>query len=257
MVKSYPWRTRSTGLAAALILLLAFVPAPAHAQGIGLAQLMKITDWGTESLVLFDQFEYAPVTEGGPVGADIVGWYGGAFSRLWLDAEVEQETESSAGEGEFTLAYGRLVTPYFDALIGGKVDAEWEDDLHSRIHLAVGLEGVAPLRFELSPMLYITRSGQISGEVTAEYSLLITQKLVFTPRAEVTAAIQAVPEWGIGSGLNQVESGVRLRYEFVREFAPYLGVSWNRTFAETAKMAAARGEERESARWFVGLRFWR
>jgi len=37
-----------------------------------------------------------------------------------------------------------------------------------------------------------------------------------------------VPEFGIGAGLDSVEIGVRLRYEIVREFAPYIGVeqSW-------------------------------
>lgn len=49
-------------------------------------------------------------------------------------------------------------------------------------------------------------------------------------------------EASTGSGLSDINAGLRLRYEIKREFAPYIGVSWNRQFSRTASMAKAKGE---------------
>jgi hypothetical protein len=47
-----------------------------------------------------------------------------------------------------------------------------------------------------------------------------------------------------------------VRYEFRREFAPYVGVDWNRKFFGTADLASAAGEKSGAARLAAGLRFW-
>lgn len=244
-------------IAGFVFLLFAGSLQSASAQGIGLAQLMKITDWGTESLVLFDQMEIAPATTGTPLSGEVTAWYGGAFSRLWVDGDFAQMlSEGGGGEAEATVSYGRLVTPFFDLLAGARWQGRWEDERDDRFQLAVGLRGVAPLRFELSPTVYVTPQGDLSGRLTAEYQLLITQRLVLTPDVELRAALQEVPEWQVGSGLNSVDAGVRLRYEPVREFGPYVGLRWNRAFASTARMREAAGETAEGVEAVAGLRFW-
>ncbi|MDZ7694986.1 MAG: copper resistance protein B [Balneolaceae bacterium] len=58
---------------------------------------------------------------------------------------------------------------------------------------------------------------------------------------ETSVALQDVPEWGVGSGFNDIGLGFRLRYEFAREFAPYIGINWERKLGETADMARAGG----------------
>src|SRR3546814_3879622 len=55
--------------------------------------------------------------------------------------------------------------------------------------------------------------------------------------AEVNFALQDVPETGVGSGLSDFELGLRLRYEVVKEFAPYVGVEWARKVGDTARFA--------------------
>jgi copper resistance protein B len=47
-----------------------------------------------------------------------------------------------------------------------------------------------------------------------------------------------------------------LRYEIRREFAPYIGVTWNRTYGKTADYAKDEGEDRSEARLVVGVRLW-
>ncbi|MCQ2045295.1 copper resistance protein B, partial [Stutzerimonas kunmingensis] len=52
------------------------------------------------------------------------------------------------------------------------------------------------------------------------------------------------------------EVGLRLRYEIVREFAPYIGVTWSRAYGNTADMARDEGEDVDEARFVAGIRLW-
>jgi copper resistance protein B len=237
--------------------VLLALAGPADAQGIGLKQLKHMMAWGTGSLILFDQLEYAPGGEGRPLSLDATGWYGGAYNRLWFRAEGEQLTTEGIGEAEVQLSYGRLVTAYFDALAGVRVDQQWGDGSDTRAHLAVGLVGLAPLRFEFSPTLFLSQEGDLSARLEAEYQVLITQRLVASPEIELNAALQDVPEWGVGSGLNDVELGLRLRYEFSRKFAPYVGYEWMRRVGGSADFAREAGEGVSDGAFVAGLRVWR
>ena len=240
-----------------LALLLLALARPLGAQGLGLAQLKHMMSWGTGSLVLFDQLEYAPRAEARPISLDVTGWYGGAYNRVWFRAEGEQGTAEDGGEGEASVFYGRLVTPYWDALAGVRVDGLWGDDTATRASLAVGFVGLAPIRFEFSPTLFLSQDGDLSGRLEAEYQILVTQRLVAEPELELNAALQEVPEFGVGRGLNDVELGMRLRYEFRREFAPYIGYSWTRRMGGTADLARAEGEPVSEGAFVAGLRVWR
>ena len=255
--ESRRWGSRSLAVAAVAVLLSSFA-APAASQGIGREQLKEMMAWGTGSLILFDKLEYIPdQTLGRPVELDLIGWYGGAYNRLWFRGEGEQLTSRKAGEGEAHVYYGRLVTPYWDALAGVRVDGAWGEESDARAHLAVGVVGLAPMRFELSPTVFLSQDGDLSGRFEAEYQVLITQRLVIEPELELNAALQSVPEWGVGSGLSDVELGLRLRYEIRREFAPYIGYSWVRRVGETADLARAEGESAAEGTFVAGLRVWR
>lgn len=233
------------------------VPRPVAAQGIGMEQLKEMMAWGTGSLVLIDQLEYAPSSNGRPISLDAVAWWGGAYNRLWFKTEGEQLTTDSDGEVEGHLYYGQLVTAYFDALAGVRVDRRWGAETGTRAHLALGLEGLAPMRFEFSPVLFVSHEGDVSARLVAEYQLLITQRLVASPEIELNAALQDVPEWGIGSGLNDVELGMRVRYEFRPEFAPYIGYAWKRRIGATARLARDDGSATSDGAFVAGFRVWR
>ena len=119
-----------------------------------------------------------------------------------------------------------------------------------------GVQGLAPYWFEVDAAAFVSDDGDVSARLEAEYELFLTQKLILQPRAELDFAVQDVPELGIGSGLSTAEAGLRLRYEFRREFAPYIGVSWRRAFGETADFTRADGEDVESISFVAGLRLW-
>jgi copper resistance protein B len=251
------FKQRSIGLGAVLLVLVLYSARPAGAQGIRLEELREMMSWGSGSLVLVDELEYTVGTDGGPVGLESLCWYGSAVNRLWFRVEGEQRTTSTSGDGEVHLYYGRLVAPFWDALVGARVDGRWGVDGAARIHLAAGLVGLAPLRFELSPTLFVSHQGDVSFRVRSEYQILVTQRLVIQPAVEVNAAVQEVADWGVGRGLNDVELGLRLRYEIWRELAPYVGVLWLRRIGDTADLARNTGELVSETSLVLGLRFWR
>jgi copper resistance protein B len=73
---------------------------------------------------------------------------------------------------------------------------------------------------------------------------------------EANFSAQDVPETGTGSGLTDLEAGLRLRYEGRREFAPYIGVSWERRFGDTARFTRARGDSTGGFSFVAGVRTW-
>jgi copper resistance protein B len=64
------------------------------------------------------------------------------------------------------------------------------------------------------------------------------------------------PSRGIGSGLSDLDTGLRLRYELSRKFAPYIGVAYNGKFGETADFTRAEGGTVNDVRSIFGIRLW-
>lgn len=180
-------------------------------------------------------------------------WYGGDINRL----TIKSEGEGAFGEGlegtETQLLYSRAIGPYFNTQAGVRQDFGPGAD---RTYATIGFEGLAPYWFEVEGALFLSDKGDLLGRFEAEYDQRITQKLVLQPAAEVSFALQDVPESGIGSGVSDVELGLRLRYEIVKEFAPYVGVAWSRKLGDTARFARTAGEGVESTSLVIGVRTW-
>jgi copper resistance protein B len=89
-----------------------------------------------------------------------------------------------------------------------------------------------------------------------EYDVLITQRLILQPRMEANVYSKNDAAHGLGNGLSNIEVGMRLRYEFRREFAPYVGVEWASTVGNTANYAQANGNTVGETRFVAGIHFW-
>jgi len=211
----------------------------------------QVHDSGVNAMLLINQLEW----QGGDGNAqswDIKGWVGGDIDRLWLRSEGER----SAGRTESAEAqalWGRAISPWWD-LVGG-VRQDFKPGA-SQTWAAFGLQGMALYNFEAEATLFVGESGNTAARLEGDYDILLTNRLILQPTAELNFYAQNDPQRGMGSGLSESELGLRLRYEIRREFAPYVGLSWNRTYGQTAQYARDEGEDVNQLHWVVGVRLW-
>ncbi len=184
---------------------------------------------------------------------DAEAWYGGDINRLTVKSEGEGVFREGIESVETQLLYSRAVGPYFNAQAGIRQDFGPGPD---RTYATIGFEGLAPYWFEVEGALFLSNKGDLLARLEGYYDQRITQKLILQPMAEVNFAVQDVPETGTGSGLSDVELGLRLRYEIVKEFAPYVGVEWARKVGDTARFARAAGEDADSFSLVLGVKGW-
>lgn len=214
--------------------------------------------WGRETFILSEVLEYGPALADRPVDFDLVGWTGGAVHRVWAKAEGSVATRGRAQHGSYQLLYGKLISPWWDMQLGVRVDQNSASSSSAtRAGALVGLQGLAPGWFEVEPSLFVTTDGNVSLDVTASYDLFLTQRIVLQPRVESSAALGDDDEFGIGRGLSKTSFGLRTRIELQREFAPYVGVVWDRSYGQTRRLARASGAASGESRFVAGLRLWR
>lgn len=181
------------------------------------------------------------------------GWIGGDIDRLAIKTEGEGKTGGRLENAELWGLYSRAIDPWFNLQAGVRHDFRPGPE---RTYAAIGIEGLAPYWFEVEAHLLLSDKGDMHFRVEGSYDQRITQRLILQPAAELNFAAQDVAELGIGSGLSDVELGLRLRYEFAREFAPYVGVNWERRFGAGARYARADGERPSATSVVMGARFW-
>jgi copper resistance protein B len=211
-----------------------------------------VHDAGVNYLVLFDQFEWQ--SGGGTTGLswDNKGWVGGDRDRLWFRTEGDSSGDS-LDVGQVHVFYGRAISRWWDVVAGVQQDFRPGP---ARTWAAIGVQGLAPYWFEIEATAHIGGSARTHFRVETEYELLLANRLVLQPLVELEIHGKSDPERGIGAGVSTADAGLRLRYEFRRELAPYIGVVWHRKFFGTADYARAAGESTGSTRLALGLRLW-
>lgn len=214
--------------------------------------------WSRETFVLAEVLDYSPAVADRSLDYDFVAWSGGAVNRLWMKVDGGVATRGRAMHGEYQLLYGRLVTPWWDAQFGARLDhSSTNGGSATRAGAVVGLQGLAPGWFEVEPSLFVTSSGNVSFDITASYDLFLTQRVVLQPRMESAVSLRDEADFGVGRGLSSSSFGIRTRFELQREFAPYVGVVWDRAYGRTADLARQAGAATGETRFVAGLRLWR
>jgi len=92
--------------------------------------------------------------------------------------------------------------------------------------------------------------------VQASYDLLITQRLILQPEVEFNLYSKSDSGRLVGAGFSDIDTGLRLRYEIRRKFAPYIGVAYEGKFGQTAGFARSAGENTGDVRFLFGIRSW-
>ena len=217
-------------------------------------QLARENGGMTTGMILIERLEARIATDGGADGYvwDAQGWYGGDLNRFVLKTEGEGEIGGALEEAEIQALYSRAIGPFFDLQAGIRFDPE-PDGL---THLVLGVQGLAPYMFHVDGALFLSDHGDLTARVEAEYDQKITQRLILQPRIEAEFAAQDIPQRDIGAGITKVEPGLRLRYEIVPEFAPYVGFEYEAKLGDTADIARAAGEDPDGIKVVIGVRAW-
>jgi len=206
------------------------------------------------AMVLADELEWTRENGANAYRWDLQGWYGGDHDKLWLKSTGEDGAGATTRTAELQALWSHAVLPFFDLQAGLRHDFRPGP---SRSYAVLGLQGLVPYEFELDAALFLSERGDLGARVEFSHDLRLTQRLILQPELEAELSAQDVPELGIGSGLGSAAFGLRLRYEFAREFAPYLGLHYERRFGATRNYAeAASAHTGDEWQFLAGLRAW-
>lgn len=207
---------------------------------------------GSNFLFLADQLEWQDADEGSTLAWDISGWYGGDIDRLAFRSEGER-TNGHTEEAELQLLWSRAIGPWWETVAGVRQDFKPGSP---QTWAAFGVQGMPLFGLETEATAFLGEGGQSALRLEAEYDILLTQRWVLQPTAELNLHGRNDEARGVGSGLSDASVGLRLRYEISRQFAPYVGVSWGRAYGNTADLLRADDEDVSEAKLVAGIRFW-
>ena len=210
-------------------------------------------DGAVHAYVLFDELEWRAGRDVSGGHWDVDGWIGGDRDRLWLRAEGVGES-GRLDEVHGHALWGRPIARWWDVVAGVRQDLQPGD---AQTWAAFGLQGLAPYRIDVELTGYLGARGRSQLRADVAHDLRLTRRLVAQTRLEATLAGKPDPARELGAGLTTTEFGIRIRYEFRRDLAPYAGVTWHRTYFGTADHHRAHGEPVATARAVIGLRVWR
>jgi len=171
------------------------------------------------------------------------------INKLWLTTKGSTQ-HGEADSAEIRLFYSRTIKPYINVQLGWKRDLKPEPQ---RDWLGFGLLGVMPYKIGADASFFIGESGRTAARLEIAYKHWFTPKLSLTPDVEANFYGEDDPERGIGSGLSDLDLGLRLRYRIITGVSPYAGITWKGNFGNTADMIESRGEDANDLRFILGV----
>lgn len=203
--------------------------------------------------VLLEQFEDRAAGNGQHFRYDGQGWIGTDLNKLWVKSEGTVGTWGQFTDSDQELLYDRAISTYFDLQAGVRMDL---DSGPTRTWAALGVQGLSLYFFDVEATGYVSDRGRAAARLKASYDLLLTNRLILQPEAELNFYSKADPGRTVGSGLSDIDAGLRLRYEFSRKLAPYIGVTYAGYFGQAQPIARSNGDRVQDVRFTFGLRSW-
>lgn len=203
-------------------------------------------------MLLIDQLEAFHGRDANGQSWEAQAWYGNDENKLWIRTEGER-SRGKLEDGDLEAFWNHNIATFWSTQLGVRHDF---GEGPGRTWAAFGVQGLAPYWFELEATGYVGANGRTAARLRAEYELLFTQRLILQPEAEVNLYGKNDPQRRIGSGVSDVQFGLRLRYEIRRQFAPYIGVNWVRRIGTTADYARQDHQPVLDRQIVAGVRIW-
>ena len=164
-------------------------------------------------------------------------WWGTDHNRWQLRSEGHDAGTAHAGDATWEAAWLRPVSPWMQLSLGAVRDVR---GTVARNGVSAGFSGVLPYRVAVQGAVWMVEGGRAALRLELEQDWLLTQRWILQPRLESRL-------WS--NGPYSADLGLRLRYEFAREFAPYVGIT--RTLGHDAVKVSPTDTQ-----VLAGLRFW-
>ncbi|RDD83770.1 copper resistance protein B [Dyella tabacisoli] len=215
-----------------------------------MADVMQMDDTGERGMLLLDRLERSRSIRGDYASSwEAEAWWGSDINRLWLKTEGEHGREGTQ-DARAELLWSHAKTTFWDWQLGVRQDFGQGPN---RQWAAFGVQGLAPYWFETQATLYLGANGRTAARFEASYDLLFTQRLILTPKLELNLYGKDDARRDMRSGLSDAGAGLRLRYEFSRRLAPYVGVNW--TYRRGGGDSLENKHSRDTT-WVAGVRIW-
>jgi copper resistance protein B len=229
-------------------------PAPNSEPALGMepGAMQPVMDQTIFAHAIFNQLEGRWNGTNPEFRWDGQGWIGTDYDKLWIKSEGTF-SKGALDDGQQQFLYSRAVTTYFDLQGGLRSDL---DSRPTRNWGAFGFQGLAPYFFDLGVTGFVSGEGHLAGKLEASYDLLLAQRLILQPQIELNVYSKSDLARLVGAGFSDIDTGLRLRYEFDRKFAPYIGVVYQGKFGQTANFARQAGGSTSDVRFVFGIRTW-
>lgn len=205
------------------------------------------------TVLSIDSIEYRAHRGGDGYLVEGMVWTGGDTDRAVLAFEGEGEFGEKPESLRLDGYWSHAINPWFNLQLGARHDLRPDPQ---RTYALVGLQGLLPYWIEAEAQVFVSNKGDVHFSAAAAHDIRVTQRFVIEPEIELDIAMQDVPELGIGAGFDTIELSARARYELARNFAPYVGVAWERKLGGSADFARLEGEKPSVVSFVVGLRAW-
>ena len=228
------------------------IPAATGESTLGVETMQPVMDRPILAHAIFNQLEGRFNGSNTEFRWDGQGWVGTDYQKLWIKSEGTFSNDALE-DGQQQFLYDRAVTTYFDLQGGLRSDI---DSRPTRNWGSFGIQGLAPYFFDLEITGFASGQGHLAAKLEASYDLLLTQRLILQPQIEMNLYSKSNPARLVGAGFSDIDTGLRLRYEIDRKFAPYIGVVYQGKFGQTANFARQAGESTGDVRFAFGVRVW-
>jgi len=227
--------------------LLAFLMAsPAYAENSG-----HDMEHGGGVYHMFElETGYGASRDHGFAAWDLDGWIGGDMDKLWLKSEGTY-ADDTLEEAEFQALYSRNIDTFWDLQAGVRLDSQPIRTWYG----VVGVQGLAPYFIETEAHLFFSDEGDLTARIHIDNDFMLSQQWVLQPFAEINLAAHDIAEQEKGAGITDISTGIQVRYEISRAFAPFVEIGYERLTGETSAIARHHNEDRDEATVMAGSRF--
>ena len=215
-----------------------------------MARVMEMDDDAKFAMFKADELEARRGDGATQTAWNLQASWGGDFDKLWLRSEGDHD--ANATDARVDVLWDHAFANWWNWQVGLR------EDLGSgpgRTWAAFGVRGIAPWWVDVEATAYVGTAGRMAGRLRVDYDLLLTQRLVLQPEIEINAYSRSDRARELAAEVSDAQWALRLRYEWRREVAPYLGVvrDYRRSVDSLPGVPSRSGTQ---TRLVAGVRLW-